>query len=320
VSREGLGGGWLRSDVDPVCINQGNINERTQQVRQMWRIYARASMDLLWIGEPDETTEDAMNILQALYRANTSILENRSNSIAYPSSAMISDSTYLVEIGLPEFLSPAWAALMYYVSRRVFQRIWITQEIAVSRNVQTFCGFLMMPFSVLGGAATFLVESSWIKILHDEYTVKGQAGFLTGMWNCRMRHQLGEPQSMDLLLAFTRRFKSTEAVDKIFALANLSHSTTQNDLPPAFVPDYSKSVLEVYRTATLHFIEAGSLDIMSGIEDGHLRQEDHGLPSWVPDFSVLPGSLHSMHAIPQQNYHNLCGCNRPSCSLPTFTE
>jgi Heterokaryon incompatibility protein (HET) len=272
--------------IDQICIDQKNISERTQQVRQMWRIYARANMDLFWIGEPDETTEDVMGILKALSRACTSILENRSGSTDFPTVAMFSNSTYLAELGLPEFDSPIWAALMHFISRPVFQRIWITQEIAVSCDVKIFCGFLMIPFSVFGTAATFLVESSWIKILHDKYIVQGRAGFLTGMWNCRIRHQSGQPQSMDMLLASTRRFKSSQAVDKIFALANLSYSKTQDDMPPAFVPDYSKSVLEVYRAATLHLIEAGSLDIMSGIEDRHLRQEDHGLPSWVPDFSV----------------------------------
>jgi hypothetical protein len=70
-----------------------------------------------------------------------------------------------------------------------------------------------------------------------------------------VRDQLDELQSMNMSLISTRRFKGFYVVDKVFELENLLQSTTQNDLPSAFVSDYSKSVLEVYRVATLHFIE-----------------------------------------------------------------
>lgn len=143
----------------------------------------------------------------------------------------------------------------------------------------------MLPFDVVGRAATFLVESSWIKLFHQIYKVSGAAGFITGMMNCRVRHQEGEHQSLDLLLASTRRFKATKPVDKIFALINLAESGRNEALPPALRPDYRKSVVEVFRDVTLHLIRQGSLDILSGVEDVKFRQI-HQLPSWVPDYSV----------------------------------
>lgn len=37
--------------IDAICINQEDIMERTQQVRQMHRIYASASLVIVWLGE-----------------------------------------------------------------------------------------------------------------------------------------------------------------------------------------------------------------------------------------------------------------------------
>lgn len=268
--------------IDQICINQGDQDERVQQIGQMCAIYERASMDLFWIGEPDEYTEDVMDMLVSLNRLEMS---HSASGHQRPGIDALLNPIYMHVVGLPTYPSPKWGALMHFISRSAFERAWIIQEIAVSRSASIFCGLLMLPFDVLGGAATFLVESSWIKHLHDEYNVSGAAGFLTGMMNCRVRHQEGERQSLDLLLASTRRFKATMPVDKIFALMNLAESRRSEPLPPLLRPDYRKSVVEVFRDVTLHLMSQGSLDVLSGIEDARFRHF-HQLPSWVPDYSV----------------------------------
>lgn len=40
--------------IDAICIDQGDPNERAQQVRLMKDIFSRASLTLVWLGEPDE--------------------------------------------------------------------------------------------------------------------------------------------------------------------------------------------------------------------------------------------------------------------------
>ncbi|RSL99206.1 hypothetical protein CEP52_009871 [Fusarium oligoseptatum] len=268
--------------IDQICINQDDQNERVQQIGQMCAIYERASMDLFWIGEPDEHTEDVMDMLESLNRLEIS---HSASGHQRPGIDALRNPIYMYAIGVPIYPSPKWGALMHFISRSAFQRAWIIQEVAVSQNPSIFCGLLMLPFDVLGRAATFLVESSWIKLLHDEYNVSGAAGFLTGLMNCRIRHQRGERQSLDLLLASTRRFKATVPVDKIFALMNLAESRRSHPLPPLLQPNYRKSVVEVFRDVTLHLISQGSLDVLSGIEDARFRHF-HQLPSWVPDYSV----------------------------------
>ncbi|KAF9777331.1 hypothetical protein IL306_004462 [Fusarium sp. DS 682] len=268
--------------IDQICINQDDQDECVRQIGQMCAIYQRASMDLFWIGEPDENIEAVLDIMSALSRLEIQLMTSGNSR---PGISALLNPIFMRSTGLPDHQSPIWGSLMQFISRSAFQRAWIIQEVAVSRNAAIFCGLLMLPFDVIGRAATFLVESSWIKVFHQMYTVSGAAGFITGMMNCRERHQEGEHQSLDLLLASTRRFKATKPVDKIFALINLAESGRTEALPPALRPDYNKSVVEVFRDVTLHLIRQGSLDVLSGIEDAEFRHLQ-GLPSWVPDYSV----------------------------------
>ncbi|KAF4463875.1 het-6-heterokaryon incompatibility [Fusarium albosuccineum] len=268
--------------IDQICINQDDMDERVQQIGQMCAIYEQASMDLFWIGEPDESTEAVMDILESLARLEVS---HSSSDHQRPGIDALLNPIYMYAIGLPMYPTPIWGSLMHFISRSAFKRSWIIQEVAVSRRASIFCGLLMLPFDVLGRAAMFLVESGWIKALHTEYSVSGAAGFLTGMLNCRALHQGGERQSLDLLLASTRRFKATEPVDKVFALMNLAERGRSGPLPPLLQPDYRKSVVGIFRDVTIHLINQGSLDVLSGVEDQifrHFRQ----LPSGVPDYSV----------------------------------
>ncbi|KAF5618340.1 het-6-heterokaryon incompatibility [Fusarium sp. NRRL 52700] len=268
--------------IDQICINQDDKDECVQQIGQMCEIYQRASRDLFWIGEPGENAEAVLDLLSSLNRLENHLLESE---VSRPGISALLNPIFMRTIGLPEHDSPVWGSLMQFISRTAFQRAWIIQEVAVSRKPAIFCGLLMLSFDVVGRAATFLVESSWIKVFHQMYSVSGAASFIMSMMNCRVRHQEGEHQSLSLLLASTRRFKATKPVDKIFALINLAESGRKDPLPPALKPDYRKSVVEVFRDVTLHLIRQGSLDVLSGVEDVKFRQI-HQLPSWVPDYSV----------------------------------
>ncbi|KAE9371753.1 HET-domain-containing protein, partial [Stipitochalara longipes BDJ] len=49
--------------VDAVCIDQGNIKERSHQVSLMYEIYTKASTVIVWLGEEDEYTVPALRML-----------------------------------------------------------------------------------------------------------------------------------------------------------------------------------------------------------------------------------------------------------------
>ncbi|KAM5353828.1 hypothetical protein ACJ41O_000478 [Fusarium nematophilum] len=268
--------------IDQICINQDDLDERSQQIQHMCAIYKRAYTHLFWVGEPGDEDDAAWGLLSRLSKLQLSF---RRSGNDFPTRDDLLNPIYMAMLGLPPFPSTAWESVMHFLSRPAFHRAWILQEVAVSKAAVVCSGFWMQDFTVFGLAAAFLVETSWVKTLHGTYPSSGAAGFLTAMFNCRSRHAAGEIQRLDLLFASTRRFRATKPVDKVFSLVSLAESGMDRPLPLLIKPDYRKSVVEVYRDATLHCISEGSLDVLSGVEDSRFRCHA-GLPSWVPDFSV----------------------------------
>ena len=54
--------------IDAICINQGNIEERNQQVTMMRRIFKRAEKVDVWLGEESDDSNLAMNLIHRLNR------------------------------------------------------------------------------------------------------------------------------------------------------------------------------------------------------------------------------------------------------------
>lgn len=93
----------------------------------MCAIYERASMDLFWVGEPDQHAERVMDMLVLLNRLEMS---HAASGQQHPSVDALLNPIYTYAVGLPAYASPPWGALMHLISRSVFERAWIIQETA----------------------------------------------------------------------------------------------------------------------------------------------------------------------------------------------
>ncbi|KAF2193115.1 hypothetical protein K469DRAFT_552171, partial [Zopfia rhizophila CBS 207.26] len=49
--------------ADAICINQQDIEEKSHQVAAMREIYQFSKQTLVWLGDEDEDTEDALDLL-----------------------------------------------------------------------------------------------------------------------------------------------------------------------------------------------------------------------------------------------------------------
>lgn len=93
--------------------------------------------------------------------------------------------------------------------------------------------------------------------------------------------QGGRGMSLTLLLSVTQRFCATDPKDKVLALIGLA-----NNPHPSIVPDYFKSIKDVYTEVTGYsMIHEQSLSLLTIVE-GKSCREILDLPSWVPDYSV----------------------------------
>ncbi|KAJ1322909.1 HET domain-containing protein [Microdochium nivale] len=90
--------------IDAVCINQEDFSEKARQVALMAQIYQQASKVLIFLGEADRNSDNAMD----------AIAERRMDTEA---------------------------AIHSFISQRTwFQRVWILQEVALAQHAVVVCG------------------------------------------------------------------------------------------------------------------------------------------------------------------------------------
>jgi hypothetical protein len=55
--------------ADAICINRSDNEEKAAQVAQMMRVYQRAKLALVWLGQHDQYSKVAMPIFEKIYEA-----------------------------------------------------------------------------------------------------------------------------------------------------------------------------------------------------------------------------------------------------------
>lgn len=106
--------------VDAVCINQGDVSERNEQVNQMGRIYSQAHEVVVWLGNGSDETEAAIDAIEALGT-------DESLHWVAPRRPYYSGKSYIV--ALLNLLNCPW-----------WHRIWTVQEFVLAKSLTFVCG------------------------------------------------------------------------------------------------------------------------------------------------------------------------------------
>ncbi|KAH7356126.1 heterokaryon incompatibility protein-domain-containing protein [Pyrenochaeta sp. MPI-SDFR-AT-0127] len=95
--------------IDQICINQTDLNERSNTVRFMSIIYCQANFVITWLGNDADTVAAARIFVH-------------------------SKSSY---------------SLLVLLNNRYFTRLWVIQEVLLAREVRVLCGNIWLSFSEL---------------------------------------------------------------------------------------------------------------------------------------------------------------------------
>ena len=269
--------------IDAICINQGDLQERSHQVSLMRQIYNRATIVISWIGKEDETTATAFRFIGKIVKQRVS-----ADVSLYASPEAVWSKQIMDSIDLPHFPSHEWEALARLFERTYFRRIWVVQELVVSSNAVVRCGSLTIPWEHVEYTARSLLATGWVTALKQAYGSNVTPNFVQTISNCRAKFaelQDGRGIPLSLLLSSTRRFQATDPRDKIIAVVGLADHRTVG-MPVSRILDYETPTAQLYRDVTGTLIRSQrSLTLLSSVEDRSDRSL-HELPSWVPDYSV----------------------------------
>lgn len=313
--------------VDALCINQKDDVEKSDQVNLMTEIYARAKSTRVWLGPADETSDETMAQLAQIgqtvvdRRAFDLFVKMTNLSIRDPEGAVHAEdqAKELVEDMLERSLLQIKDTLRLFtgvyrlLSRPYWSRVWILQEIVVSRNVEVYCGKLKIGFAFLHAAMLYIIymqimlskelgkqlmafaetttEDDFppdleIKAHFDSINsaeIPPSASLVSGMrlryHDLAQEHGEAKPNLIQLLVRIRRGRDATDSRDRIWALLGMAADTGVLRIIPNYAA--TNSCTAVYCNATRAMITSGHVDILAYSQ---WSKKEPNVPSWVPDW------------------------------------
>ena len=271
--------GW-KFWIDAICINQKDLIERASQVKRMRDIYTRAWTPIIWLGEEEEGSDDALDLIVVL-------------ASEYSSREGVNKLTNTLHRNPQHFGKGRWRALNNIICRRYWRRLWILQEVALGRyTTPVLCGDRTLCWGQFARAFDVLIKTDEvINIFITNELKEASLAFDRAIWPSlgtvneiqTFQHWYADSRQINTyrLLQVSRTVFATNPRDKVYGLLGLMDER----IAALVKPDYSDTVENIYRSFTLATIEATkSLDVLRHCEPAR----NFKLPSWVPDLTVEP--------------------------------
>lgn len=263
--------------IDQIAINQGDDEEKTEQVALMRDIFQRSKRTIAWLGDPSSTSDVAIDYCNRMLSDEV---------LSHPALETLVEENALRQVygsrrknrGVTEATSAEAVALARLMKRPWFTRIWIVQEVGASDEVVVVCGTKQINFDLLSMALcmSFLTSKS-VTAGRPEYfkTIL----FLSSVRN--WRDQQVPMLALSALLSQARKFHSTDPRDKLFALYGLT-STKAKSI--GLYADYALTTEQAYTQAVFALLRHKSNLELLELPRGKTKLRQC-LPSWVADWS-----------------------------------
>ena len=275
--------------IDALCINQDDLKERKEQVLLMGKIFARAQVTFVWLGQADKDSTLALEVIAKLSEEVVPMdVEPNFYRMPIPQKPRT----------LNDMTAKESRAVIALLGRNWFYRIWTLQEAILSRNLTGLCGGVSFPFHLILTAGQILASSHAVinlmrsglvdKELSLPSTINGMSfptGKLLAIAVSQIAIQEGQMIDLHTFMALNERAECTDSRNRIYGfLAVVDEFNIKSQ--SAVAPDYSRPIEEVYAIATSAVIrKRNDLDVLAYRCDRNARVVHH-LPSWCPDYSV----------------------------------
>jgi Heterokaryon incompatibility protein (HET) len=245
----------VRLWADALCINQSDMEERAHQVRQMGKIYATAQHTVIYLGS---LTPLAESVLRAV-------------STRYSTGSSRTAVDQVVKVAEKDLLSRVW-----------FTRVWVFQELLLSRDPWVQCGTLRVRWVDL---CSLLISKTSSRVTPAEGQSISGLRILTQMEHAREGRV---STSLFNLLLQRRGLGATDPRDMIFAHFGIVSDRAAVD--QNIKVDYQQTCRHLFEDVARYLINsAGPQLVFYHIDDIDPSSRCRDLASWAPDWR-LPAS------------------------------
>jgi hypothetical protein len=206
--------------VDAICINQPDLREKADQVKNMGVIYSRAARAIVWLGDADTQFEPVKKFLRDLDLQREylkSFASEAREPIPRHSRLGHTDPEFSLALRVQKRPTKVLEGLLDLLSRPYWERVWIIQEISKASIVQIRFGTFESPLNPL------LLASRNLKTLSERSKTLLRAIIKfraqeQGYGNMSVRTQMSLVDAM----ITTRYSLASISRDKIYALLGLT--------------------------------------------------------------------------------------------------
>jgi hypothetical protein len=289
--------------IDQISINQRDLPERENQVRNFGVIFSRAWQVIIWIR--DEYWSGIQTVFSLLDSVCTRAMEKQVNSTDPLYSGRYLDSIF----DIPPANAPECVALRKFLKNIWFFRTWTFQEVALAKTGFLICGPHLLQLNrlvTLGGLLGSFKETQNA----EESRFKEGADILKRIASTRMLIHPPPPptyqgpetkifRSLFHMLASLRDTRCFDPRDKIWAIISTADDLDEQPLQV----DYRRPWQSIYtmisnwlhrRHQNLAFLQLVEIKNRM-MKDGVDNNRDPNLPSWVPDFRSEPQALNVIY-------------------------
>ncbi|KAH7079908.1 heterokaryon incompatibility protein-domain-containing protein [Paraphoma chrysanthemicola] len=256
--------------VDAISINQASTQERNHQVQIMGNIYSNAKEVIIWLGPVDKNDLYLRAVLGAMQFHFSD--ENRS-TVTFFDYILSVIALMSEQIASPEDPQEILLAVLHpIVSRPWFTRIWVVQELALSKIAHVRIGNYHFPWKPFAAFMSWLPHHKLDPSRHGALT-EAMAKVTQAKTDVHFASQLCR----------TVHLSASDPRDKVFSILGISGFSGER-----IMPDYTKSVQRVFSEAMAVMLQDEKLEIycyapLQPSHRHHVPGRSSGLPSWVPD-------------------------------------
>ncbi|CAN9099956.1 unnamed protein product [Alternaria alternata] len=308
--------------ADAACINQSDVNERSQQVQLMGEIYNSAQEVFIWLGYGRESQaplqrpnvvhfagdDSDMEIVDAYFEGAQSM--NQENDEDTETGDVLGLFVYLGLRAMDKHLhelpfftlegnrlraKQTWAAVIQAAKtlrlNHWWTRIWVIQETVLARQANVVYCNITIPWTVITDSVDYshVNHSQCCKVTQSSLPYRQKVimdsleiAINNGVGFLKKIRQKGKKLSLVVIMRRTSTFVATDVRDKVFAVLGLVTDWQGN---PPTVPDYNLPPKEVFIQATIRDIQgASSMKALIGMS----MPRTLGVPSWVLETSPMP--------------------------------
>ncbi|KAK4935364.1 hypothetical protein LTR10_023568 [Elasticomyces elasticus] len=279
---------WSYWWIDQICINQAEIEERSNQVSLMRRVYKKATTVQVWLGDAIEGSTTAMEVIDKT--GKPPLHGPGEKEVQYPTFS-------------EEEISKHWGAVRLLLERPWWERCWVRQEATLGVRTLVSWGDSCCDLDAISQAvmAVDYAQSLRYKIpgsgnASDELTTS----FYQHAANIRAlrkrSHRGNSFVPLPELIIAARYCKATDTRDKVYSMLGLADPEVYQ-----IHADYRHSLAEVCKISAREILPRKHGLRLLGACQNPERKDD--LPSWVPNFDQW--KYFPFEAIDGRQYVNL---------------